>query len=194
MVPNHSDVVLKLHATGLFNLKSEDGQGAFVDAVVSALHAKDERWGHLKKKPGQSHIHHHGEDSALYLSDTPGQSQAVDFIGGAGGSNPQPGWMVDEPRYSASDWLDPTEHGLGAAPTPQPPQYPPYPMPEDVVDMCGVALFVDFAQAGQAPNPQMFRFAFRVAYSWLTKEVNDLASSTVKHRREWRQLLGLPPV
>jgi hypothetical protein len=83
-------------------------------------------------------------------------------------------------------------------PPPQPPQppapaYPPYPMPEDAVDGAGVALFADFAQAGQPPNPQMFRFAFRAAYSWLTKEVPSLDASVAKHRKEWRAILGLPP-
>lgn len=75
----------------------------------------------------------------------------------------------------------------------QPPLYPPYPPNESDVDGAGVALFADFGQAGQPPNPQMFRFAFRVAYSWLTKEVSDLPSSVAKHRKEWRALLGLPP-
>lgn len=80
------------------------------------------------------------------------------------------------------------------APTPPPPALPPYPFPEDAVDGAGVALFADFAQAGQAPNPQMFRFAFRSAYSWLSKEVPSLEASVAKHRREWRQILGLPPL
>lgn len=192
-VPNEFEVVRKLFNTGVFNLKTHEGQGAFTDAVVSALHAKDERWGHLKKNPSQTNEHGHGEDSALYLSDDDGQSQAVDFIGGAGGSNPQPAWQVDEPRYSKKDWLDPTMHGsVVHVPVPAPPVYPSYPFPEDQVDGAGVALFADFAQAGQAPNPQMFRFAFRVAFSWLTKEVPDLGASVAKHRKEWRALLGLP--
>lgn len=190
--PNVSHVPKKLFETGLFNLKTEEGQGAFTDAVVSTLHALDKRWGHLRKKPGQTQVHGHGEDSALYLSDEAGQSQAVDFIGGAGGPNPQPGWGVDQPRYSKSDWANPVEHGLGPPAVPPPPQYPGYPQPETLVDGAGDALFADFAQAGQAANPQMFRFAFRVAYSWLTKEVATLEASVVKHRKEWRELLGLP--
>jgi hypothetical protein len=120
VIPDHSIVVRRLYDTGLFNLMTHEGQGAFVDAVVATLHAVDERWGHLRKKSGQSHIHKHAEDAALYLSDTPGQSQAVDFIGGAGGPNPQPAWNVDQPRYSEKDWLDPFDHGLDAAPPPAP--------------------------------------------------------------------------
>jgi hypothetical protein len=80
-----------------------------------------------------------------------------------------------------------------APPKPPTPKYPAYPPNESDVDGAGVALFSDFAQAGQAPNPQMFRFAFRVAFSWLTQEVPDLPASVTKHRREWRAILGLPP-
>ena len=192
-VPNRSLVVRQLYDTGLFNLATHEGQGAFVDAVVAVLHAGDKRWGHLRKNAAQSNLHRHAEDAVLYLSDIPGQSQAVDFIGGAGGPNPQPAWNVDEPRYSASDWRDPFDHGFGETPAPQPPPFPPYPMPEDVVDGAGLALFADFAQAQRSPDPQMFRFAFRVAYDWLTRTVPDLPASVAKHRREWRQLLGLPP-
>lgn len=194
-VPNHADVPKKLFDSGLFNLTTHDGQGAYVDAVVACLHGRDARWGHLKKNPGQTAVHGHGEDAALYLSDEDGQSQAVDFVGGAGGPNPQPAWQVDIPRYSKKDWVDPFDHKIGSAPAPvpQPPQYPPYPQPEDVVDGAGNALFADFSEAGQVPNPQMFRFAFRVAYSWLTKEVVNLDASVAKHRKEWRQILGLPP-
>jgi hypothetical protein len=79
------------------------------------------------------------------------------------------------------------------APKPPLPAYPAYPSDESVIDGAGVALFADFAQAGQAPNPLMFRFAFRVAFSWLTREVADLPASEAKHRKEWRAILGLPP-
>ena len=121
-VPDHRHVPRRLFDTGLYNLRTDDGQAAFTDAVVTTLHGLDERWGHLKKRGNATQVHGHGEDSALYLSDEPGQSQAVDFIGGAGGPNPQPGWIVDEPRYSESDWVDPFDHRIGeAAPAPLPP-------------------------------------------------------------------------
>jgi len=110
-VPNFSGEVKKLYDTGLFNLKTHDGQGAFVDACLSMLHGLDANWGHLIKKPGQTSVHDHAEDAALYkLPD--GKAQAVDFIGGAGGPNPQPGWMVDSFIYKHSDWFDPTDHGI----------------------------------------------------------------------------------
>lgn len=192
-VPNDFGVVSTLYASGDYDLTTHDGQADFVDAAVSALHAINPRWGHLKKKPGQTQIHGHAEDVALYKFPN-GTAQAVDFIAGAGGPDPRPSWNPDSngPIYTHADWLDPKAHD--APPVPPAPQYPPYPPNESDVDGAGVALFADFAQAGQPPNPQMFRFAFRVAYSWLTKEVPDLPASVAKHRKEWRALLGLPPL
>ena len=192
-VPNYSNVPQQLFNTGLFNLKTEDGQGAFTDAVVATLHGIDERWGHLKKKSGQSQLHGHGEDSALYLADEPGQSQAVDFIGGAGGSNPQPGWIVDDPRYSKSDWRDPFDHGYEAAPVPPPSAMPPYPG-DQVFDAVGVVLFADYAEAHNAPDPQMGSWFGRTIYDWLAKVTPTLDASIAKHRAEWRAILGLPPI
>lgn len=119
-VPNESAIVRTLFDTGLFDLTAHGYQGAFTDCVVSILHAKDPKWGHLKKSASQTHVHRHGEDSALYLVEGDGASCAVDFIGGAGGPNPQPGWMVDSPRYSKKDWADPTEHGFSDPVAPQP--------------------------------------------------------------------------
>ena len=111
-VPNYSNVPKALYDTGLFNLKTHEGQAAFTDAVVSTLNGLDSNWRHLKKSASQTHVHRHGEDSAVYLLPDD-KAQAVDFIGGAGGPNPQPGWIVDpEARYKHSDAHDPNDHGL----------------------------------------------------------------------------------
>ena len=119
-VPNHSHVPQKLYATGLYDLTTHDGQGAFTDAVVSTLHGLDENWRHLKKKPGQTAVHGHGEDSVIYLLED-GTALAVDFIGGAGGSNPQPAWQVGPHVYKHSDASEPDDHGTTAPPpTPAP--------------------------------------------------------------------------
>ena len=115
-VPNGFDIAEAVYASGLYDLTTHDGQADFIDAVVADLHARDKRWGHLRKRPEQTNIHGHAEDAALYLSDTPGLSQAVDFIGGAGGPHPQIQWNVDLPRYSQSDWFAPQDHDLAPIP------------------------------------------------------------------------------
>lgn len=121
-LPNYSTEIAQLHSTGLFDLTTHEGQGAFVDAAIAMLHGKNARWGHLRKKPGQTAVHGHGEDAALFLF-ADGRAQAVDFIGGAGGPHPRPGWIVDpEIRYTAADWLDPTEHGTRAHTCPPAPR------------------------------------------------------------------------
>jgi hypothetical protein len=121
-VPNYRNVPQALYDTGLYDLHTHDGQGAFVDACVSTLHGLDKNFGHLKKKSGQTQVHGHGEDATLYkFSD--GTAQAVDFIGGAGGTNPRPAWGLDSsgPIYKHSDWLSPTEHAAAEqAPPPGP--------------------------------------------------------------------------
>ena len=112
-IPDHRHVPLKLYATGLFDLRTHDGQEAFTDAVVATLNGLDRNWRHLKKSASQTHVHRHGEDSAVYLLPD-NRAQAVDFIGGAGGPNPQPGWIVDPvARYTHADAHDPDDHGLG---------------------------------------------------------------------------------
>lgn len=203
MVPNHRFVVDELFATGLYNLKTHEGMGAFVDAVVSTLHAIDERWGHLKKKPGQTETHGHGEDAALYLSDEPGQSQAVDFVGGAGGPNPLPAWQVDAPRYSPSDWADPTEHGFDAAPVPPPvafiPSYEALGGDQWHRAEIGVPLQADMALAGQSLNDGSSVWFSRTIYDCIVAcaqagSVVDRAPIVRQHRNEWRAILGLPPI
>ena len=204
MVPDRRDIPRKLFDTGLFDLKTEAGHGAFTDAVVACLHGSDERWGHLKKKSGQAHLHHHGEDSALYLSDIEGESQAVDFIGGAGGPNPQPGWIVDAPRYSAKDWVDPFDHGLGdAAPAPTPaPRIPSYgELGDDAFfrAQIGVPLQADMAATGQPLNDGSSVWFSRSIYEIVTEAVKagqmiDAAPIVRKYRNQWRAVLGLPPV
>jgi len=121
MAPNDFAVVEAVYQSRTWDLVSTEGLGAFTESVVASLHAHDPRWGHLKKRPGQTQINGHAEDSALYLSDTPGQSQAVDFVGGVRTASARPAWTPDEPRYSASDWYAP---GDPVAPPVVPPVAP----------------------------------------------------------------------
>jgi hypothetical protein len=68
------------------------------------------------------------------------------------------------------------------------PVYPPYPGDRSF-DPIGVALFKDFAAAGQAPNPRMSCWYGRTIYDWLVGICPDLESSLVKHQPEWRAVL-----
>jgi hypothetical protein len=128
-VPNHSRIPQQLFDSGQYNLLTPDGTGAFTDAVICALNKVDSNWGNLRKNSNQTNIHGHAEDAALYLVQN-GLSIAVDFIGGSGGSDPRPGWIVDDPRYTRADWLEP--HNCGIVP----PVVTPPPAP--VVDLSAV--------------------------------------------------------
>jgi hypothetical protein len=170
------------------------GKHDFILLLAARLHKKDPRVGCNGKRGNPLDL---SMDALNVLDDEdgPGRTPAgkrcwvVDVIGGAGGSNPTPIWNAfSDPQASSGAWVAPK---IASLPTPQ---YPPYPPNESDVDGAGVALFADFGMSGQPPNPQMFRFAFRVAYSWLTQEVPDLPASVAKHRKEWRAILGLPPL
>lgn len=192
-VPDHSAIIDELFETGHYTLTTHEGLAAFVDACVIALHSQDHNWGHLKKKPGQTQIHGHAEDAALYKKPD-GTAQAVDFVSGAGGPNPQPGWHVDTFVYKHADWLDPADHDGPSVP---PPSSKPYPG-DEVWDAVGVTLFADYHAAHQAPNPQMGRWFGRTIWDATEGDargtVLTIDASIKKHRAEWRAVLGLPPI
>lgn len=201
-VPNYAHVPSALYATGLYNLKTHDGSEAFVDAVIATLNGLDSNFRHLKKKPGQTDVHGHGEDSFVYLLPD-NKAQAGDFIQGAGGPDPKPRWGIDpEPFYTHADAHDPDDHGIGdGAGTPPPvPVYPPYPG-DPVFDALGDQLFADYATAQHAPNGGMGRWFGRTEYDWLATVVPTLQASIDKHKIEWREALnawrasvGKPPI
>lgn len=179
----------------------------FIKLLAAHLHAINPAFG-LNGKRGNpldlsdDAINFKGEGADFDPTDNNAPRTVIDVIGSAGAPNAFPTWAVvtkaDAPVGAA--WVKP-----GAAvvvpdpppaipPPPPKPVYPPYPADESVIDAAGVALFADFAQANRTPDPQVFRFAFRVAYSWLTKETPSLDASIAKHRKEWRAMLGLPPL
>lgn len=200
-VPFMPEVPKKLFDTGLFRLQTHAGQHAFVDAVVSALHGNDPNWRHLKKKPGQTQVGGHGEDSALYLLPN-NKAQAVDFIIGAGGPNPGPGWGGDaEPLYTHADAHNPEDHGLGSAAPPPPVQIPSYAQLGDDAffrAMVGVPLQADYLAAGQQLNDGSSVWFSRTVYRLMAAFLKangqpiDAAKEVKIVRNEWRAILGLP--
>lgn len=182
----------------------------------------DPDWGHVGKTAGEGQFtpsgwmprHIKGVDGRLYTITGVSHDaifhqptlQQIDLLGG-GNDGDQPlgapsraQWGVIPIAFNrpGNPWLAalPVDASIpppGPPPSPPQPVYPPYPANETDLDAVGVALFADFAEAGQTPNPQAFRFVFRVAYDWLVKNEPSLAASTAKHRAEWRQMLGLPP-
>jgi len=190
-IPDLRDVPRKLFATGLFDLKTHDGQAAFVDACVSTLHGIDKNFGHLKKKPGQTAIHGHGEDATLYKFGD-GTAQAVDFVGGAGGPNPQPAWGVDNSGtiYKDSDWLEPTQHGSTTV-VPPPDSFP-YPDENTLGKAFQARIKKAYTDAGRTyPDPNdhdAFRHFVRYGYS--AHEMAEPIAAT-KHVDELRAQLGV---
>jgi len=192
-VPNHAHVPKKLFDTGLFDLKTHEGQGAFVDAVLSALHGIDPHWRHLKKKPGQTQVHGHGEDAALYLLPN-NTAQAVDFITGAGGPTPGPGWGVDTTVYTHADAHDPTNHGIGVKPPPPAPTLKPrdqfyaefqqvnafYAAPEGLKRPGGMV--IDSATPVRADAESMGAWG----YDLMTGKTVAECTAAIRHSDEWR--------
>lgn len=201
-VPDDRDIPQKLFATGLYDLKSHDGHAAFTDAVVATLNGRDSKWRHLKKRPDQTHVHRHGEDSALYLLPN-GKAKAVDFITGAGGPNPQPGWGVGDFEYTHADAHDPDDHGIGgSAPVPVPalPSYAELGDDAFFRAMVGVPLQADYLMAGQQLNDGSAVWFSRTIYRLMAAllasngQPVDVNAIVKLVRNEWRVLLGLLPL
>lgn len=195
-IPNAFAVVRMVYETGVYDLTTHDGLARYVDDSVIALNKQNRRWGHLKKRPDQTNIHGHAEDAALYKQDD-GTAQAVDFVQGAGGSNPTPGWNPDTFVYSHADWLDPANHA-GTVPVPQPPTTPTYPTYEALGgDAGGVKitqqLEADYIRAGRRGlDGSCGAWQQRVSYDFLTGICKTVEASIVKHRAEWCAALGIP--
>lgn len=177
------------------NAHTED----FIKILAARCHAIDPRFGLNGKRGNPADL---SDDALNFVGEGGGTTpdgrpcSVIDVIGAAGSAQARPQWIVFSQAPDANGaWVKP---GLAPEPDPPhvcpPPVYPPYPVNEADVDGAGVALFADFTQAQQSPNPQMFRFAFRIAYNWLTKQTPDLPSAEKKVRKEWRDILGLPPL
>jgi len=167
------------------NAQTED----FIRILASNLHAIDARFGLNGKRGNPNDI---SDDAINYIGEGPGHDPATgqpvtvfDVIRGAGGPNPQPSWdAINLPGPGA--WVKPMPVVAPPAPSPALPPYPGDP----VFDEIGVALFADYALAGQPPNPGMGRWFGRTTFDYLAGM--PMADSIKKHRAEWRAALGLP--
>lgn len=191
-LPDFRHVPRKLFDTGLFDLKTHEGQGAFIDACVSTMHGIDKNFGHLKKKPGQTQVHGHAEDATLYKFGD-GTAQAVDFIGGAGGPNPQPAWGIDSGTvYKDSDWLDPTQHVPAPPKRENPTTSFPYPDENTLGKAFLARIKQAYTDAGRPfPDPNdhdAFRHFVRYGYSAHEKPEPEAAE---QHLKELRAQLGV---
>jgi hypothetical protein len=171
------------------NAHTED----FIRILASDLHLIDPKFGLNGKRGDPNDI---SDDAINYIGEGPGHDPThgnapvtvIDVISAAGSPSAAPAWQViDQPGPGA--WVKPKP--VVAPPTPQPPQptLPPYPG-DEVFDQIGVALFADYARAGQAPNPGMGRWFGRTTYDYLAGMPMD--QSIAKHRAEWCAVLGIP--
>lgn len=176
---------------------TRETRNAFNERVIGIAH-----WGHPKFNPTPDpQWHCKDPDGPAPGGRPPSDDVAVsmpsrnfwDFIPGAGADGYRFEAHAEGPLPMEQFVFVPAKPAGwgGVEPVVPLPAYPGYPQNEADIDGAGVALFADFAQANQSPNPQMFRFAFRVAFDWLTKSEPSLAASVTKHRRDWRGLLGL---
>lgn len=137
-------------------------------------------------------------DTGCVNACAPGWLELRDIIGNAGTS--QASLVYGDVTQKTIDlnekgcWIAPEPVGGEPVPIPEPvPEVPPYPG-DPVFDAVGVALFADYAHAGNAPDPQMGRWFGRTIYDWLAGVTPTLDASIAKHRADWRAALGLPPL
>lgn len=93
-------------------------------------------------------------------------------------------WRVQNPPYD--------EH-TPPTPVPQPPVGKPYPGDAYFVNNVGVPLEEDYKAAGQQLNAGSATWFSRTIWDYVNGGLS-MDESVAKHRKEWRQALGLPEV
>jgi hypothetical protein len=102
-MPNHRKIIEAVFYSRDWDIGSHEGLRDYTEAAVTALHAHDPNWGHLRKNPGQTQIDGRGEDSALYrVPEANGKLRAVDFLIDAQLSTARPAWQPDPEPCSAT--------------------------------------------------------------------------------------------
>ena len=101
--PNMLHIVQSIEASGNWNIGPgtdtlPNGRGAFTEAVVTALHDQDARWGHIRKNPGQTAYNGHAVDAAVWKNPDGVTGEIIDFISGTpSGSGTYATWIFDQP-------------------------------------------------------------------------------------------------
>lgn len=174
------------------NSHSED----FIKILAGRLHRINAKFGLNGKRGNPDDL---SDDALNFKGEGPGHDPTngntpvtvIDVIGAAGSPGAYPTWQVFDNLPGPGAWVKPGPSVPVPPPPPPAPVFPPYPG-DPVFDQIGVALFADYALAGQPPNPGMGRWFGRTDYDYLTGM--SMADSLTKHRAEWRAALGLPPL
>jgi hypothetical protein len=162
-------------------------------------------YGWLSKTPGESQVDGFAEDAICFGADPADLQNVVDMVNGAGAPNASIGGSVKE-RRPTNLWVKP--HALtaeemdylkaGSAPQPVVPSYESLGGDAFFRSNIGVPLQADMASVGQTLNDGSSVWFSRTAYDCIAARYADpkadLTPICVKHRNEWRAILGLPPV
>lgn len=90
--PNRMDILQQVLASKTWHLSNgdaydqtqPDGRGAFTEAAVAALHAADDRFGHVKKNPGQNQYNGHAVDAIDWKNPDGVTAEVYDILDGSG--------------------------------------------------------------------------------------------------------------
>lgn len=174
----------------------------FIRLLAARCHAISPRFGLNGKRGNPDDV---SDDALCFKGEGPDHlvdgtsATVIDVIGAAGTPGAVAQWAIvsksEAPIQTA--WIQPGAvvpvPPAPPVPPPAPPVVPAYPG-DAIFDHVGALLLADYAQAGRVPDPQVGRWFGRTMYDWLANVTPTLDASIVKHRAEWRALLGLPPL
>ena len=170
----------------------------FIRKLAAMLKANDSRFGLNGKRGDPNNISDDAVNCLCASSESAGRTPdgrpcvVIDVIGGAGGPNPTPGWLVFDTLIEGSGAnVDPLTKQT-PAPSPVPiPVHKPYPGDQFFEAKLGAALEADYREAGQSLNAGSVVWVARTIW----RNVNEgmtIEASTAQSRKEWRSALGLP--
>lgn len=213
MIPNYEDEVaaaIQKYADAFAHahVEGDPRRYEFIKLLAKDLRAIDLRVANNGKRGDANNLSMDALNILCTAAESDGRTPdnrpcvVVDVIAHAGarppysGSNPAPkaAWGVYKTKVEGSG-----AHVVPAVQEPDPPPSTSKPYPGDHVwDAVGEMLFADYAEAKQAPNPQMGRWFGRVLWDATegdeTGTVLTVPDSINKHRPKWRGVLGIPVV